>query len=80
MSEYVKHQLATALRTLPWYVGIPGVLCAAFLIVLRIVDPAPNMEVYWGFFKGAMLIGLLAWFLRQAVRLLWTIRTITRAV
>lgn len=72
MSEYVKNQLATALRTLTWYVAIPAMLTLPFSIFVYFIGDRGSWA--WNPVLLAGGIGLFAWCVRQSIRLLVTIR------
>lgn len=78
VSEYVKDQFWKALKTLPWYVGIPGVMAGLPLLVLAMFDEPKSYPAYWMLFGFAIGSGAFVWLMRQSVRILWTVRTLTR--
>lgn len=77
MSTYIENQIKTALITLPWYIGIPGVLVGSVVLVLWLALDLPSAGCIDAT-KGAMFIGFLFWVIRQAIRLIWSVRVMTR--
>jgi hypothetical protein len=75
MSEYAKSQLAIALKTLPWYLGIPAVLVlpigGSFYVA------GADAKWMWRTVEIAAASGLFVWAVRQSIRILWTLRVLS---
>lgn len=76
--SYAAQHFFTALRTLPWYTLPPALFGAAvmvfFTLVLLILRDYPHWEIFRGVTIACAMAGLLAWMIRQVIRIIQVAR------
>jgi hypothetical protein len=70
--DIVSLQIWKAVKTLPWYVGIPTFFFGSIFGLLALIDTRSPHDGYIFLTKCAAGFGFGLWFIRQLVRAIYT--------